>query len=91
MNKIVASVGVVVMFASVASATNYFVVPPGTPGVPENPDYLSWETAGTNIHEAVYLSNTVPSKDSTKKTQPHVLYVKTGTYVVTNHLTLADC
>ncbi len=84
MNKIVASVGVVALFASVASATNYFVVPSGTPGVPENPDYLSWETAGTNIHEAVYLSNTLPAADNNRRRQPHVLYVKTGTYGITN-------
>lgn len=70
---------------------NYYVVPPGTPGVPENPDYLSWETAGTNIHEAVYLSNTLPSADAVKKNELNRLFVKSGTYLVTNELVLGDC
>lgn len=70
---------------------NYFVVPPGTLGVPADPDYLSWETAGTNIHEAVYLSNAVPAQDGTRKNEQNRLYVKTGTYVVTNELVLGDC
>lgn len=69
---------------------NYYVVPPGTPGVPENPDYLSWETAGTDIHEAVYLAG---AKDSgtNQKNVPHRLYIMSGTYQVERELVISDC
>jgi len=69
---------------------NYYVVPPGTPGVPENPDYLSWATAGTNIHEAVYLAG-MQHVGKTQKDTQHTLFVKSGFYLVTNQLYIGDC
>jgi len=69
---------------------NYFVVPPGTAGVPANPDYLSWATAGTNIHEAVYLAGKQHAGKEPFNTQ-HTLFVKSGFYLVTNQLEVGDC
>lgn len=71
-------------FCALSSAADvkYFCVPPGTANVPENPDYLSWETAGTNIYDAVYAANGSHKSDSTQRT----LYVMSGTYVITNQI-----
>jgi hypothetical protein len=60
----------------------YYCVPPGTADVPENPDYLSWETAGTNIHEALKIANGNHPGQSVQRT----LYVQSGTYIITNQL-----
>ena len=80
----------IVVFVAALSSTqadvNYFCVPPGTPGVPENPDYLSWETAGTNIHEAVRIANN-PSRGD--KWVLHRLYVKSGFYLINKEIEIA--
>lgn len=80
-------VGVAVAVALVAVASSadvkYFCKAPGSPGIPENPDYLSWETAGTNIYDAVYIANGQFS-DSTQRT----LYVMSGTYSITNEIAI---
>ncbi|MBQ2624227.1 MAG: right-handed parallel beta-helix repeat-containing protein [Kiritimatiellae bacterium] len=77
-------IAVSLAFCALSSVADvkYFCVPPGTSGVPENPDYLSWETAGTNIYDAVYAANGSHKGDSTQRT----LYVMSGTYVITNQI-----
>jgi len=77
---------------AVHGAYNYYLVPPGTPGVPENPDYTSWATAGTNIYDAIYLAGVQHAgSDGNEKNIAHLLYIKTGTYLVTNQLYIGDC
>lgn len=68
---------ILLLSALQVTATTRYVVTPGTPGTP-TPDYTSWETAATNIQDAVDIAG---SGD--------LVLVKQGTYFLTNSITVA--
>jgi hypothetical protein len=72
-------VGAVLFGCQLASAaTTRYVVPPGTPGTP-TAGYTSWETAATNIQQAI---NAAATND--------LILVTNGTYYLASQLTITN-
>jgi len=70
--------GAVLFGCQMASAATRYVVPPGTPGTPA-PGYTSWETAATNIQQAIDAAAT-----------NDLVLVTNGIYYLTSQLTITN-
>ena len=60
-----------------AMATNVYVVPPGTPGATPSAPYTSWDTAATNIADAVNAINI---------TDGNIVFISNGTYKLSDEI-----
>ncbi len=60
-----------------ALATNVYVVPPGTPGAAPDGVYITWNTAATNIQDAINAINT---------NNGNIVYISNGVYLLTNEI-----
>ena len=65
--------GVLAALVTSGMAVTNYVVPPGTPGVTPTTNYVSWDTAATNIIDAVAVATT-----------GNVVMVTNGMYYLTN-------
>ncbi len=69
----------VLLAVQIANAATRYVVPPETPEVMPTPNYTSWETAATNIQQAVDVASA-----------GDLIFVTNGTYALTGPITIAS-
>lgn len=72
-------VSFLMLFAISAAAATHHVVPPGTPGVNPSGEFTSWETAATNIQDAVSIA-----------TNNSLVLVASGIYPLTNQIVITS-